>query len=338
MKKLVIQIPCFNEAETLPDTLAVLPRNVDGFDAVEVIVIDDGSTDETEAVARRCGADRVVRLRRHVGLARAFAQGLEAAVAAGASVIVNTDADNQYCADDIPTLTRPILAGRADIVIGARPMDSIPHFSREKRLLQRVGSWVVRKSSGTDVADAASGFRAFSRQAAMQLKVFNDFSYTIETIIQAGYKGLAVVSVPVRTNPPTRPSRLFRSSWSYVWRQTVTILRIFVTYRPFPFFAAPGAISFGLGLLLGLRFLIYYLIGQGMGKVQSLILAALLLGLGVLLVIVGLIADLVSVNRQLLEGVEARLRLLEVPDARSRPDISQPGNESTALSDKSTDG
>lgn len=311
MRKLVIQIPCFNEAETLPATLAALPREVAGFDSVEVIVIDDGSTDGTAAIARRSGANHVIRLARHVGLARAFAHGLDSAVAAGATVIVNTDADNQYCADDIPALTEPILTGEADIVIGARPIHSTPHFSAEKRVLQRLGSWVVRKSSGTDVIDATSGFRAMSRRAAMQLKVFNDFSYTIETIIQAGYKALVVTSIPVRTNPPTRPSRLFRSSLGYVWRQTLTILRIFMTYRPFPFFAVPGAVSFVLGFLIGLRFLIYYLLGEGTGKIQSLILAALLLGLGVLLVIVGLIADLISVNRKLLEHVEARIRILQ---------------------------
>jgi glycosyltransferase involved in cell wall biosynthesis len=317
VRKLVIQIPCYNEAAALPETLAQLPREVEGFDRVEWLVIDDGSEDDTAIVARHAGVDHVVRLQRHVGLARAFTRGLEEALAAGAHVVVNTDADNQYRADDIPLLTAPILAGTADIVVGERPVGATAHFSRQKKILQRVGSWVVRKTSGTEVRDAVSGFRAMSRSAAMQLKVFNDFSYTVETILQAGYKGLAVESVPVRTNAPVRESRLVRSNSRFVLRQALTIIRIFMTYRPFQFFATPGAVSFLAGFLLGLRFLVYYLAGNGAGKVQSLILAALLMGSGLLLVIIGLVADLIAVNRKLLEGIDARVRQVEEVTAGS---------------------
>lgn len=311
MTKIVIQIPCFDEAESLPVTLGELPRHLPGADTVEWLVVDDGSRDGTADVARREGADHVVVLPRNRGLARAFTTGLEASLRAGADVVVNTDADNQYRAADIAALVAPILEGRADLVVGARPIEEVEHFSRAKKVLQRAGSWVVRRVSGVDVPDAASGFRAFSRDAARQIKVFNDFSHTLETLVQAGAKGMAVAWVPVRTNPQLRPSRLFRSNWGFIGRQGLVLLRIYMTYRPFAFFAVPGGLSFFGGFVVGARFLWFFWTGNGAGHVQSLILAALLMGSGLLLVIVGLVADLISVNRKLLEGVDGRLRAVE---------------------------
>jgi glycosyltransferase involved in cell wall biosynthesis len=320
--KLIVQIPCYNEAGTLPEALAALPRSVPGFDRVEWLVIDDGSLDGTADVAAAHGADHVVRTPGNRGLSRAFQRGLEEAVRLGADVVVNTDADNQYRAECIPDLVAPILEGRADIVVGARPIASVEHFSAMKKLLQRVGSWVVRRVSRTDVPDATSGFRAMSRRAALELKVFNTYSYTLETIIQAGIKGIAITSVPISVNQPTRPSRLFRSTGAYVSRQVLTILRIFVTYRPFFFFSVLGVVSFLAGFLVGLRFLWFYLTAGGAGHVQSVILAALLMGSGFLFLLVGLLADLVSVNRQLLEKVDARLSAAE---ARRADDLPVPG-------------
>jgi glycosyltransferase involved in cell wall biosynthesis len=311
MAKLIIQIPCYNEADSLPVTLAALPRTLPGIDRVEWLVIDDGSTDGTSTIARAHGADYVVRLPRHQGLACAFVAGLEASVREGADIIVNTDADNQYCAEDIPRLIEPILMREAEIVVGARPIGSTPHFSPLKKWLQRLGSWAVRKVSKTDIPDAPSGFRAMSRDAAMQLHVFNEYSYTLETIIQAGRKGMAIVSVPVGTNDPLRPSRLVTSIPAYLRRQILTMLRIFMTYKPFFFFAAPGTIAFLAGLLIGLRFLFFYLGGEGAGHVQSVVLSALLMGSGFFLVVVGLLADLTSVNRKLLEGLDWRLKRIE---------------------------
>jgi glycosyltransferase involved in cell wall biosynthesis len=309
--KLVIQIPCFNEAEALPVTLAALPRYVPGFDEVEWLVIDDGSTDATAGVAKQLGADHVLRLPRHQGLARAFVAGLNHAVDCGADVIVNTDADNQYCAADIGLLVAPILDGTAEFVVGTRSVSTRRDFSFIKRWLQRWGSWATRVVSNTTVADAPSGFRAISRAAAMRIHVFNEYTYTIETIIQAGQKGMAVTSVPIRTNAPLRESRLIRGSGSYVARQLMTMVRVFATYKPFRFFAAPGAALFLVGFLIGLRFLYFYVTAGGAGHVQSLILAALLMGIGFFLVVVGLLADLLAVNRALLEEVEWRLRRAE---------------------------
>ncbi len=309
--KLIIQIPCYNEAETLPTTLAALPRSLPGVGSIEWLVIDDGSEDGTAEVARACGVDHVVRLPQNQGLARAFTFGLDAAIRAGADIIVNTDADNQYSAEDIPRLIAPILTGKAEIVVGERPIASTPHFTPTKKLLQRVGSLVVRKLSDTEIPDAPSGFRAMSRDAAMRLHVFNDYSYTLETIIQAGRKGMAIHSVPIRTNPVIRPSRLFRSNLQYIRRQALTLVRISMTYNPFFFFATPGVLSFLFGFLIGLRFLFYYAMEGGAGHIQSLILAALLMGSGLFLVIVGLLADLMSVNRKLLEGMDWRLKKME---------------------------
>lgn len=317
MTKVIIQIPCYNEEESLPVTLEKLPRSLPGVDMVEWLVVDDGSTDRTAQVAREHGVDHLVQLPRNQGLARAFARGLEASVQAGADIVVNTDADNQYFAGDIPRLIEPILSGEAEMVVGERPINDIPHFSPLKKALQRLGSWVVRLVSKTDVPDAPSGFRAMSREAAMKLQVFNSYSYVLETLIQAGHKGMAVTSVPVRTNPELRPSRLFRSTVGYVARQGLTIVRIFMTYRPFAFFAVPGTLVFVLGFAGGLRFLYFFLIGEGAGHVQSVILSALLLGSGVFLVVVGLLADLTSVNRKLLEGLDWRLRRLEEMRTRS---------------------
>jgi len=311
MRKLIIQIPCYNEEATLGVALSALPREIPGVDVVEWLIIDDGSTDKTVEVAKAHGVDHIVRLPRHQGLASAFVAGLEASLRAGADLIVNVDADNQYCADDIPQLIAPILIGKADIVVGARPISEIEHFSPLKKLLQKLGSWVVRLASKTDIADAPSGFRAMSRDAAMRLHVFNDYTYTLETIIQAGQKGMVVTSVPIRTNKDLRPSRLVTSIPDYIRHQVLTLLRIFMTYQPFRFFAVPGIALFSLGMLIGLRFLYFYVTRAGAGHIQSLILAALLMGMGSFLTIVGLLADLISVNRQLLERVDWRVQKIE---------------------------
>jgi glycosyltransferase involved in cell wall biosynthesis len=311
MNKLIIQIPCFNEAATLGVTLSSLPREIPGIDVVEWLVIDDGSTDKTVEVALEHNVDHVVRLPRNQGLARAFVAGLDASLKAGADIIVNTDADNQYRADDIPKLIEPILSGSAEIVIGARSISDIKHFSYTKKVLQKIGSWVVRFASGTDIPDAPSGFRAISRASAMRLNVFNKHTYTLETIIQAGQKSMAIMSVPVRTNKELRPSRLIKSIPGYISRSTLTIIRIFMTYKPFRFFAIPGVIVFGLGILVGLRFLYFYFTGQGAGHVQSVILGALLVGTGFFILVVGLIADLISVNRKLLEKLDWRTSMME---------------------------
>lgn len=309
--KLIIQIPCFNEAGTLAVTLRALPRQAPGVDRIEWLVIDDGSTDETVAVARAEGVDHIVRLPANRGLARAFMAGLEGCLRAGADVIVNTDADNQYCADDIPALIEPVLRGAADMVIGERPIAQIGHFSLAKKILQRVGSRVVRLASNTRVPDAPSGFRAFSRSAAVQLNVFTEYTYTLETIIQAGQKGLVVASVPVRVNADLRPSRLVRNIPSYLQRSTITILRIFMTYRPLRFFFTFGFAALFPGILIGARFLYLFLAGHGQGHVQSLILAAILIVVAALFFMLGLLADLISVNRRLLEDLRTRLTNLE---------------------------
>lgn len=301
--KLIIQIPCYNEAETLPVTLAALPRQVSGFDTVEWLIIDDGSRDDTVAVARENGVDHIVCHTNNKGLARAFITGLETCLRLGADVIVNTDADNQYDANDIPALTLPILEQRAEIVVGARPIVSIVHFSPVKKMLQKLGSWAVRVASSTDVPDAPSGFRAMSRNAAQRLMVFNDYTYTLETIIQAGQKNMAIASVPVRVNADMRPSRLVKNIPSYIKRSLLTIIRIFIIYRPFSFFGSIGATLFGVGFLIGLRFLWRYLGGVGQGHVQSLILASVLMGMGFQALLIAFVADLLSANRKLIEDV-----------------------------------
>ncbi|MBJ6727321.1 glycosyltransferase family 2 protein [Geomesophilobacter sediminis] len=315
--KLIIQIPCFNEAETLPVTLKDLPREVPGFDEVEWLVINDGSTDATAEVARRCGVDHVVSFTKNQGLARTFLAGLDAAIILGADVIVNTDADNQYVAADIPLLTAPIVAGKADIVVGERPIGQIESFSWMKKMLQRFGSAVVRTVSKTSIEDAPSGFRAMSREAARRINVFNEYTYTLETIIQAGQKNLAITSVPVRVNDELRPSRLVKSIPSYIRKSVVTIIRIFVVYKAFRFFMSVGVALFSIGLVVGLRFLWFYLSGDGSGHVQSLILASILLGVGFQTMLTAFLADLLAVNRRLMEDVQYRVKRLE--SRRLRP-------------------
>lgn len=322
--KLVIQIPCYNEAATLPVTLSELPDAVAGFDAVEWLVIDDGSTDNTGDVARKHGVHHIVRHVHNQGLARAFMTGLEACLSLGADVIVNTDADNQYQAADIGKLVQPILDHQAEIVIGARPISETQHFSLLKKALQRMGSWAVRVVSGTDIADAPSGFRAFSRDAASKLMVFNEYTYTLETIIQAGQKNISIRSVPVGTNQDLRPSRLVRSIASYVARSFMTIIRIFVVYRPFRFFMTIGSTLFLAGLAIGLRYLYFFFAGEGGGHVQSLILASVLLGMGFQTILIAFVADLLAANRRLLE--EQRQRALQVDGRSAVSATREPGN------------
>lgn len=327
--KLIIQIPCLNEAETLAIALAELPRVVAGFDSVEWLIIDDGSTDDTVAVARANGVDHVVSHPVNRGLAIGFMSGLQEGLKLGADVIVNTDADNQYCGADIPKLTAPILARQADIVIGARPIDDTAHFSWIKKKLQRLGSWAVRVASKTDVVDAPSGFRAMSRDAAMRLNVFSAYTYTLETIIQAGQSNLRIASVPVRTNGDLRPSRLVKSISSYVKRSLLTIIRVFVIYRPLALFVWTGSLFLLAGIVAGGRFLWFYLLGNGEGHVQSVVLASLLVTLGMLLCMMGLIADLISVNRKLLERVGVRLAYLDARLGRElHRESDAPGTDS----------
>jgi glycosyltransferase involved in cell wall biosynthesis len=325
--KLVIQIPCFNEAASLPVSLGALPRSVPGCDHVEWLVIDDGSSDDTAEVAKQLGVDQIIRHPTNRGLAAAFMTGLDAAVARGADIIVNTDADNQYDARDIETLVRPIIDGRAEFVIGARPIDATLHFSWLKRRLQSLGSFVVRLASRTSVADAPSGFRAMTRDVALRLNVFNRYTYTLETIIQAGRSNIRVISVPVRTNPDLRPSRLVSSIGNYIFRSLGTIVRIFATYRPMLFFWLLGSLFTLAGLVAGIRFLYYYIVaGNGAGHVQSVIFSALCITLGFLLFILGFLADLMATNRRLLERIEWRVRRLEAERARSRGDAESVSN------------
>ncbi|OAT31359.1 glycosyltransferase [Buttiauxella brennerae ATCC 51605] len=310
--KLIIQIPCFNEAETLAIALDALPKHVAGFDEVEWLIIDDGSTDDTINVAKMNGVDHIIKHTANKGLAKAFMTGLDACLTLNADVIINTDADNQYCADDIPLLVAPILEHRAEMVIGERPISAIQHFSPIKKCLQKIGSWVVRVASKTDVPDAPSGFRAMSRATAQKLMVFNDYTYTLETIIQAGQKNITITSVPVRVNDDLRPSRLVKSITSYIKRSIVTIIRIFVIYRPFRFFGTIGAVLFFAGFLLGIRFLFKFLTGDGNGYVQSLILASVLMGMGFQTILIAFVTDLLSANRKLLEDLRFKVAQLNV--------------------------
>ncbi|MDA8584999.1 glycosyltransferase family 2 protein [Rhodobacteraceae bacterium] len=304
--KLIVQIPALNEQETLAEAVAAIPREIAGISTVEIMVIDDGSTDRTVAVAREAGVDHVLRMSSHVGLARAFTAGVEEALSLGADIIVNTDADNQYCADDIPNLIAPILEREAQIVIGARPISEIDDFSPLKKALQKVGSWVVRLASGSDISDAPSGFRAYSRDAAARLCVINTYTYTIETIIQAGRKHIPMVSVPVRVNRVTRPSRLFRSTGEYLRRTAHTILRVFVIYAPLRFFLSIFALFAIPGILGVSRFLYFYATDGGAGHIQSLVLSGVLLAMATIMFAVGILADLIATNRNLLEDIRAR--------------------------------
>ncbi len=309
--KLIIQVPCYNEADTLGVTLKSLPRQVEGFDRVEWLVIDDGSSDNTAETARSHGADHIVRFLKNQGLARAFTAGLEAGIKAGADVIVNTDADNQYDARDIPRLVQPILSGQADMTVGVRAIAEIRHFSWLKKKLQKMGSWVVRRFSKTDIQDTTSGFRAVSRDAALKLNVFNDYTYTLETLIQGGQKNMVIQPVPIRVNPDLRPSRLVKSIFSYIKKSVATIIRISIIYKPFRFFLTIGLSLFSLGLLIGLRFLYFYFGGEGQGHVQSLILASILLGFGFQTILIAFISDLLATNRKLMEDIQYRLKKIE---------------------------
>lgn len=311
--KLIIQIPCYNEAETLQVALDHLPRQIDGVDQIEVLIINDGSTDDTVQVAREWGVNHIVSFKQNKGLAKGFMAGIDACLHLGADIIVNTDADDQYCGEDIAKLVEPILKEKADIVIGERPIDETEHFSRKKKMFQHLGSWVVRVVSNTDIPDAPSGFRAYSREAALRLNVVNEYTYTLETIIQAGWNRTAMTSVPIRTNPDLRPSRLFKSMWKYMKRSSSVIVRSFAMYKPMRFFGILSLL-FGIpGLALGFRFLwIFASTGSGSGHVQSLILCALLLMISVLFLIAGIQADLISDNRKLLEDVQYRVRKMEI--------------------------
>lgn len=317
--KLIVQIPALNEEETLATAIQAIPRTIDGISSVDVLVIDDGSTDSTVKVAREAGADYILSMPSNVGLARAFSAGIEEALALGADIIVNTDADNQYCADDIPALIAPILERRAQIVVGARPITEIESFSTIKKLLQRLGSWVVRQASGSTIPDAPSGFRAYARDAAARLCVINNYTYTLETIIQAGRKRIPMTSVPVRVNTVTRPSRLFKGIREYVTRSMVTIVRVFVIYAPLRFFFTIAAVIATPAVIAIARFLLNYFSGNGGGNIQSLILAAALLAMATIFLAVGVVADLIAANRVLLEDIRARELLRH---ARSRSEVT----------------
>ncbi len=310
--RLVIQIPCFNEAETLPTTLRDLPRSVSGFDDVLWVVIDDGSSDRTAEVAKAHGVDMVVQLANNKGLAVAFQAGLDASLQLGADVIVNTDADNQYAASDIPRLVEPICKGNADLVVGTRDIANHEEFSLLKKLLQRVGSWVVRQASATHVSDVTSGFRAYTKEAALQVNVVSHFTYTLESLIQAGRSDLKVADVPIGVNPTTRPSRLFRSKRQYVRRSAGTISRVYAMHKPLRFFNIPAAVFAAVGLILFGRFGWYYLSAGGEGHIQSLIVGAVCLLVSVQMLMLGLLADLLRTNRVITERVLRRVRNIEL--------------------------
>jgi len=318
--KLVIQIPCLNEEETLPATLATIPHTIPGIDIIELLIIDDGSTDRTIEIARQHGVHHVVRHVRNKGLAEAFQSGIDASLRLGADIIVNTDGDNQYPQEAIPQLVAPILEHRADIVIGDRQTDTIEHFSPAKKVLQKFGSWVVRKGSGTNVPDAPSGFRAYSREAALRLNVVTKHSYTLETIIQAGKKNLVIEAIPVKTNKVTRPSRLMRGTWDYIKKQGATILRIYAMYEPLKFFALTGASLCTLGVIFLLRYLFYRITGAATGAryIQSVIAGGSLLTIGILIALIGLIADLISNVRRLQEDTLYRVKKMELQMERER--------------------
>ena len=309
--KLIIQIPCFNEEETLGVTVKDLPKQIDGIDVIEYLIINDGSKDRTVEVARELGIHHIVSFKQNKGLAYGFMAGIDACLHLGADIIVNTDADNQYCGADIEKLVRPILDNKADIVIGERPIDQTEHFSRKKKMFQHLGSWVVRVASGTDIPDAPSGFRAYSREAALRLNVINEYTYTLETIIQAGHDKIAMTSVPIRTNGETRPSRLFSSMWRYMKRSSSVIIRSFMMYKPLRFFVILGGLLFLLGFLLGVRYLVYFFGGNSTGHVQSLILAAIFILMGVQSIVAGLLSDIIAANRKLLEDVQYRVRKID---------------------------
>ncbi len=309
--KLIIQIPCYNEEIALPVTLSQLPEHIDGIDDIEILISDDGSTDRTIEIAKKFGVKHIVTSTHHRGLAKTFMSGIQKALELGADIIVNTDADNQYCADDIEKLVKPILDEQADIVIGARPIKDIKEFSPLKKFLQYFGSKVVRMLSATDTQDVPSGFRAFSRDAALALNVFDNYTYTIETIIQSKTKGLHIVSVPIRVNSNYRKSRLVKNIFTYIQKNSFTILRMFIIYRPFRFFAMIGGFILLLGIALLSRFLFFYIMDKGNGHIQSLIVSSILVMTGVQTLIFGVLADLLSINRKLIEDIQVRIKKLE---------------------------
>lgn len=309
--KLIIQIPCYNEAETLEIALNDLPKHIDGIDVIEYLIINDGSKDNTVEVAKKWGVNYVVNFRNNKGLARGFMAGLDACLRNGADIIVNTDADNQYCGADIEKLVQPILRGEAGMVVGERPIDETEHFSPLKKKLQHFGSWVVRKASKTDIPDAPSGFRAYSRNTAMRLNVINEYTYTLETIVQAGRNKMAITSVPIRTNPELRKSRLFHSMFGYVKKSMLTIIRAFMMYKPLALFSGIAAVFGIAGMGLGIRFLCYFAAGCGAGHVQSLILASMLIIIAVLTEVIGLLGDVIAGNRKLLQEIQFELRKMD---------------------------
>lgn len=309
--KLIIQIPCYNEAETLEIALNALPKHIDGVDVIEYLIINDGSKDNTVEVARNWGVNYIVNFRNNKGLARGFMAGLDACLRNGADIIVNTDADNQYCGDDIEKLIQPILRGEAGMVVGERPIDQTEHFSPLKKKLQHLGSWVVRKASKTDIPDAPSGFRAYSRHTAMRMNVINEYTYTLETIVQAGRQKMAITSVPIRTNGELRPSRLFNSMFGYIKKSMLTIGRALMMYKPLYCFAWIAGIFGVIGVGVGIRFLVYYFTGSGAGHIQSLILASMFIIIAVLCGVIGLLGDVIAANRKLLEEIQFELRRMD---------------------------
>lgn len=306
--KLIIQIPCYNEADTLEIALNDLPKHIDGIDEIEYLIINDGSKDKTVEVAMNWGVHHVVSFTRNKGLARGFMAGLDACLKYGADIIVNTDADNQYCGEDIEKLVRPILEGKADIVIGERPIDQTEHFSPLKKKLQHLGSWVVRKASNTDIPDAPSGFRAYSREAALHMNVINEYTYTLETIVQAGRNKMAIMSVPIRTNGELRPSRLFNSMFGYIKKSMLTIVRAYLMYKPLRFFFFLGLMPILIGTGFGIRYIVYIFLGDAMGHIQSLLLASMLILLGFMCWMIGVQADVIAANRKILEDIQYQMR------------------------------
>lgn len=315
--KLIIQIPCYNEAKTLEIALNDLPKSIDGIDEIEYLIINDGSSDDTVKVAKSWGVNYVVNFKNNKGLAKGFLAGIDAALRNGADIIVNTDADNQYSGADIEKLVSPILDGKSDIVIGERPIDQTEHFSPLKKKLQHLGSWVVRRASKTSIPDAPSGFRAYSREAAMRLNVVNEYTYTLETIVQAGRNKMAITSVPIATNPELRKSRLFNSMFSYIKKSVLTIARAFVMYKPLKFFTIIGMSCIAIGIIIGIRFVYYFLNGAGNGHIQSLILGSMMIVVGVQTFIVGLQGDIIAANRKLLEDIQYRVKRLDYEMTKS---------------------
>ena len=309
--KLIIQIPCYNEAETLEVALNHLPKQIDGIDEIEYLIINDGSTDNTVEVARNWGVHHIVNFKRNQGLAKGFIAGLDGCLRCGADIIVNTDADDQYNGEDIEKIVRPIINGEADIVVGARPIDETDHFSFAKKKLQHIGSWTVRKASNTDIPDAPSGFRAYSREAAMKMNVVNDYTYTLETIVQAGRERIPMTSVPIRTNGELRPSRLFNSLWGYVKKSMLTIVRAYIMYKPLMAFSILCIPFITVGFAIGVRFLIFMARGESMGHVQSLILGCTLIIIGFLILVMGLLADTIASNRRILQDVQFHVKRIE---------------------------